>query len=125
MKKLLCLAACVFGLSFSAQADSYNVTTSNGSGCSQNEASNKNFSFGSEFDTVSQQGKLVAKFTIELGKKSRKIDCNRLYNISVKREQLSLDKANIEIELLKAQLEALKSGKAPKEAVGINNGDDW
>ena len=87
--------------------------------------SNKNFSFGSEFDTVSQQGKLVAKFTIGLGKKSKKIDCNRLYNISVKREQLSLDKANLEIELLKAQLEAFKSGKAPKEAVEINNGDDW
>lgn len=125
MRKLICLVAFAVGLSSSAQADSYNVNTSNGSGCSQNETSNKNFSFGSEFDTERQQGKLIAKFTIELGRKGRKIDCNRLYNITVKREQLALDKANLEIDLLKAQLETLKSGKTPQEVVEINNGDDW
>jgi len=127
MKKLLCLAVFALGYSsLSAQADSYTIATKDGSTCSQQESkSDKSFSFGTDFDTQKQEGTLTARFTIELGgNKVRKVDCNRLYNISVQREQLALDKALLEIELMKAQIEAIKSGKT-LEQVDTIGANDW
>jgi len=131
MKKPLRLAVFVLGCLSSAQvqADNYTVSTSHGSTCSQSQTnSNKKFSVGTDFDTEKQEGTVSAKFTIALGgKKTRKIDCNRLYEISVKSEQLSLDRANLEIDLLKAQLQAIKSGKqelAPATEK-LTYSDDW
>lgn len=129
MKKLLILAVCVLGYSSSAQADNYTVSTSYGSTCTQSKAStNKRFAIGTDFDTESQEGTLSAKFTIDLGgSKSKKIDCNRLYEISIQSEQLSLDRANLEVDLLKAQLKALKEGKKEKTKLNekLSSSDDW
>ena len=131
MKRHLYLAVFVLGCLSSAQvqADNYTVSTSYGSTCTQSQnSSNKKFSVGTDFNTESQEGILSAKFTIALGgSKAKKIDCNRLYEISVKSEQLSLDRATLEVELLRAQLEAIKSGKKEQAPVTetLSSSDDW
>ena len=127
MRKLLCLAAFALGYSsLVAQADSYTIATKDGSTCSQQESkSDKSFSFGTNFDTQKQEGTLTARFTIELGgNKVRKVDCNRLYNISVQRDQLALDKALLEIELMRAQIDAIKAGRPLEEGATIG-ANDW
>tara|TARA_R110002167_G_scaffold18630_2_gene69531 strand:- start:219 stop:416 length:198 start_codon:yes stop_codon:yes gene_type:complete len=65
---------------------------------------------------------MSATWTFQLGKdKLKKIDCSRLFDISIQREQLELDKARLEIQLLKAQISATKNGTEAPKAIG----DDW
>ena len=72
---------------------------------------------------MGEQGiKAGIKFKFQLGKgKLQKVDCNRLFNISVQKEQMELDRAKLEIEILKAQLIAVQNG----EQIVINTGSDW
>ena len=124
MKPQLLLAASVAALLFTtaAHSNSYNIRNSNGSGCSQSEGTGRGFEAYTTHDSTSDTTTLSATWTFELGKeKLQKIDCNRLYEISIRHEQLKLDKAYLELELLRAQIKAAKAGKTvPKPA-----GDDW
>ncbi len=105
-----------------ANANSYNVRNSDGAGCSQNEDTGKSLEFGTTYDSASDNTTFSAMWTFQLGKqKMRKIDCNRLFDITVAREQLELDKARLELQLLRAQIKAAKSGTEAPQSVG----DDW
>jgi hypothetical protein len=121
MKKQVLLAAFVVGLSSTALHANQTVTTSNGSGCSNNQSTGQKLSLGTEFDTFTEQGTVFLKMEWELGRhKIPAMDCNRLYNIEVSKQQLELQKLQMEIELMKAKIEAAKvSGNNP------STGDDW
>lgn len=116
MKKPLLLAAFAVALSSTtvANANNYNIRNSNGAGCSQSEKSGNTFEIGTSYNSGNDSATVSATWKFDLGKASaRTIDCNRLYNISVAREQLELDRARLEVELLKAQIKAAKEGKEP------------
>ena len=105
-----------------ANANNYNVRNSNGAGCSQTEETGNKLEFGSSFNTATDDAKVTAMWTIQLGRdKLKKIDCNRLYNLSIQKEQLDLDKARLELVLLREQIAAVKNGTEAPKAIG----DDW
>ena len=121
MKKQVLLAAFVVGLSSTALHANQSVTTSNGSGCSNNQSTGQKLSVGTEFDTFTEQGTVFLKMEWELGRhKIPQIDCNRLYQIEVSKQQLELQKLQMEIELMKAKIEAAKNSPTP-----VATGDDW
>mgnify|MGYP003645733444 CR=1 FL=1 len=124
MRKQVLLAAFVAALSLTtiANANSYNIRNANGAGCSQTESTGKQFQLGTNFNTLSDSATVSATWTIDLGRdKLKKIDCNRLYDISIEKENLELTKARLEIELLRAQIAAANNGtEMPK-----STGDDW
>ena len=124
MKKRVLLVAFALGSSFmtAANANNYNVRNSNGASCSQTESTGKSFELGTTYDSYNDDVTLSATWKFELGKqKLRGVNCNRLYDVSIKREQLELDKAYLELQLLRAQIAAVKNNKeAPK-----STGDDW
>lgn len=106
-------------------AESYNVRSSDGAGCSQNETNKGQMEFGTEMNTATQEGSVFAKWTIQLGgKKVARIDCNRLFNITVASQQLELEKARLELDLLRAQIAAAKAA-ADRGEVAASTGDDW
>ena len=124
MKKQVLLAAFVAALSLTtaANANSYNVRGSNGAGCSQAEDTGKELKFGTSYDSASDNTTLSATWTFQLGReKLKKIDCNRLFNITIQKEQLELDKARLELVLLRAQIAAAKNGTEAPKLIG----DDW
>tara|TARA_B110000093_G_scaffold149755_1_gene163408 strand:+ start:3428 stop:3802 length:375 start_codon:yes stop_codon:yes gene_type:complete len=124
MKKPVLLAAFVAALSLTtiANANNYNVRNSNGAACSQSEDTGSKMEVGTTYNSFSDSTSVTAKWTFELGKgKLKKIDCNRLFNISIAREQLELDRARLEIQLLKAKIEAAKNSTEAPEPLG----DDW
>ena len=121
MKKQVLLAAFVVGLSSTALHANQSVTTSNGSGCSNNQSTGQKLSVGTEFDTLTEQGNVFIKMEWELGRhKIPKIDCNRLYNIELSKQQLELQKLQMEIELMRAKIEAAKNAGPT-----ATTGDDW
>ena len=124
MKKPVLLAAFVVVslLTTPASANNYNIRNAQGASCSQTESTGKSFEIGTSFDSFNDKATVSATWKFELGRdKLKKVDCNRLYNVSVKREQLELDKAYLELELLRAQIAAAKNGTEPPKATG----DDW
>lgn len=124
MRKQVLLAGfvAVLSLTTAANANNYNIRNANGASCSQTENTGKSFELGTSFDSFNDKAVVSATWKFELGKdKLQKVDCNRLFNLSVKREKLELDKAYLELELLRAQIAAAKNGtEAPKAT-----GDDW
>ena len=124
MNKQVLLAGFVVALSLTtvASANNYNIRGSNGSACGQSESTGKSVEFGTSFDSATNDTTLTATWTFELGRdKLNKIDCNRLYDVTIQKERLELDKARLELELLRAQIAAAKNGtEAPKSI-----GDDW
>lgn len=126
MNKLIAVVITIVSLSTFALAESYTINNGNGASCSSNESSGKSVEYS--LDTIDlmemgEQGiKAGIKFKFQLGKgKLQKVDCNRLFNISVQKEQMELDRAKLEIEILKAQLIAVQNG----EQIVINTGSDW
>ena len=124
MKKPLLLLGFALALSSTASsANSYNISTSNGAGCVQNESTGKSMETGINHNTTTQQSTITLKYKVEFGKGSlAKVDCSRLYNITVEKQQLQLDTSKLELELLKLQIKALKEGKP---ATVISNANDW
>tara|TARA_B110000211_G_C14014421_1_gene524703 strand:- start:760 stop:1083 length:324 start_codon:yes stop_codon:yes gene_type:complete len=105
-------------------ANSYNVTSSNGAGCSQNESTGRSIETGMDFNTATEQATVSVRYKVEFGKGSlKKIDCGSLYAISVAKQQLQLDKSLLELELLKAQIAAVNRGETAAPAV--TNANDW
>jgi hypothetical protein len=124
MKKVSLALSVLFvvALSSMASANSYNVQTSNGAGCSQNEDTGRTMQFGTSINTATNEGTLSATYTIQLGKKKlRKVDCNRLYDISIKRQEIQLEREQLELELLRTQIANTKSQNSNQ----ITLGDDW
>ena len=124
MRKQVLLAGFVVALSLTtaANANNYSVRNSNGAGCTQTEDTGKQLEFGTSFNSANDSATMSATWTFQLGKdKLKKIDCGRLFDISIQREQLELDKARLEVQLLKAQISATKNGTEAPKAIG----DDW
>ena len=77
-----------------------------------------------DFNTATEQATVSVRYKVEFGKGSlKKIDCGSLYAISVAKQQLQLDKSLLELELLRAQIAAVKRGEPIAPAV--TNSNDW
>jgi len=75
------------------------------------------------YNTQTRGSIVTLRYTVEFGKGNlAKVDCSRLYNITVEKQQLQLDTSRLELELLKLQIKALKDGKP---ATVISNVNDW
>ena len=120
MKKHLLLAVCALGLSSTAlHASNQSVTTSNGSGCTNNQSTGQTMSVGTEVDSDSQSATAFVKLEWELGRhKIPQIDCDRLFNIELAKQELELEKLRLELKIMKDKI--AKSGSAE-----ITTGDDW
>jgi len=130
MKKLILMITFFVSLSTFALSDNYTVNNGNGASCSSSESSGRSVEYSLDtidlMDLGGDQGiKAGVKFKFELGKgKLKRVNCNRLFDISVQKEQLELDRAKLQIELLKAQLEAVKNGTADANSIQ-STGSDW
>jgi cell shape-determining protein MreC len=110
-------------LSSMASADSYSVQTSDGAGCSQNENTGRSIEFGADVNTYTQETNLSFMYRVELGKRNlRQVDCNQLYDISLRRQNLQLQREELEIELLRVQL---ANARERNNSNAITDGDDW
>jgi hypothetical protein len=120
MKKHLLLAVCALGLSSTAlHASNQSVTASNGSGCTNNQSTGQTMSVGTEVDSDSQSATAFVKLEWELGRdKIPKIDCDRLFNIELAKQELELEKLRLELQIMKDKI--AKSGSTE-----ITTGDDW
>ena len=75
------------------------------------------------YNTETKGSILTLKYKVEFGQGSlAKVDCSRLYNITVEKQQLQLDTSRLELELLKLQIKALKDGQP---ATVISDVNDW
>jgi len=120
MKKHLLLAVCALGLSSTAlHASNQSVTTSNGSGCTNNQSTGQTMSVGTEVNSDSQSATAFVKLEWELGRdKIPRIDCDRLFNIELAKQELELEKLRLELQIMKDKI--AKSGSTE-----ITTGDDW
>tara|TARA_B110000902_G_scaffold91250_1_gene108443 strand:- start:40 stop:276 length:237 start_codon:yes stop_codon:yes gene_type:complete len=76
--------------------------------------------FGTDLDTVTNQGRVFVKWVVQVGHKDlSKIDCSRMYNNEVELQELKLDRLKMEIAALKAKLANPNSAALPE------SGDDW
>jgi hypothetical protein len=111
-----------------ASADSYNVQTSDGAGCSQNESTGRSVEFGANVNTFTQEAEVSVMYKIELGKKKlrrNRVNCNDLYDISLRRQNLQLRREQLEIELLRVQLANAKAQNNNNNNATITSSDDW
>jgi len=123
MKKLSLVLSVLsaVALSSTASANSYNIQTSNGAGCSQNEDTGRSVQFGADVNTYTNESNFSVTYSIQLGRdKLKKIDCSAMYNLEVSRQRMELEKQRLELELLRAQI---ANAKAQKKEVTL--GDDW
>ena len=78
---------------------------------------------GVNYNTATKGSAITLTYRVEFGKGSlAKINCSRLYNITVEKQQLQLDTSRLELELLKLQIKALKDGEP---STVISNVNDW
>ena len=78
---------------------------------------------GINHNTTTQQSTITLKYKVEFGKGNlAKVNCSRLYNITIEKQQLQLDTSRLELELLKLQIKALKEGQP---ATVVSNANDW
>ena len=82
---------------------------------------------GVDYNTSTRESVVSIKFKVEFGRgKPKKSGCEELYVIAVARDQLELDKASLELELLRAQIAALQStDNANVQSISTSGGDDW
>tara|TARA_R110000765_G_scaffold396380_1_gene490234 strand:- start:173 stop:532 length:360 start_codon:yes stop_codon:yes gene_type:complete len=119
MLKQVLLVGFVLASSSMAMAASSSVSTSTGANCSQNEDSGKSVEMGTELDTETQRGSVFIKMVFKLGNADvTTLNCNRMYNNEVQKQELELDKLKMQINLLKSQLNQTETGT-------LVTGDDW
>lgn len=106
------------------------VRTSNGAECQSSNSTGKQLEMGSyaDFDEVTDQGDVgvYARVVVQLGVEKlerKRVDCRDLYNMQLRRDELELARIKEEIELLKAQKNALMNQQDKAAVVGA--GDDW
>jgi hypothetical protein len=123
MKKLHLKLSALFvvALSSMASANSYSITTSNGAGCTQNENTGRSVEFGADMNTYTNEGTVSFTYNIQLGRdKLKTIDCSRMYDIEVSRQQNELERQRLELQLLRTQIAQAKAEKRK-----ITSSDDW
>lgn len=108
-----------------AHANGYSINTANNSSCNQNESTGRSVEFNTKLDSFTNNATIGFTYRIELGgSKLTKIDCNRLYNIEIASQQLELEKARMELELLKAQIAQTKQNLIEGNPAPIS-ANDW
>lgn len=127
MKTLITSLILATSLGGVAHANNYSVNTANNSSCNQNESTGRSVEFNTQLDSFNNNATIGFTYRIDLGKKKlAKIDCNRLYNIEIASQQLELDKARMELELLKAQIALTKKNLIEGNPAPVTaNGNDW
>ena len=121
MKYLTLAAAFALALSFEASGNSYSISSASGASCSQTEDTGSALEFGTELDTVTQQGKVFAKWVYKIGQGNlSKINCNRLFVNEAEIQELKLERLQLEIAKLK---ERLSNPEVAEKSVA--SGDDW
>tara|TARA_R110002096_G_scaffold118336_2_gene256221 strand:- start:57 stop:392 length:336 start_codon:yes stop_codon:yes gene_type:complete len=110
-----------------ASANSFNISSSNGSACTNTETSGRTMETGVDYNSVTRASVISVRFKVEFGRGNLKSsNCAQLYDITVARDQLALDKASLELELLRAQIAALQSAdNSPVQSISTSGGDDW
>lgn len=107
------------------------IRTSNGAECQHSNSTGKMLEMGSfaNVDELTDQGNagVYARVVVQLGMdkvERRRVDCRELYNMQLRRDEMELARIKEEIELLKAQKDALMN---PTNTVSSNigAGDDW
>ena len=125
MKKLALLVVYALGLSSNVYADTYSVKTAEGASCNQNESGRESITFGTRVDPTGRNTSFEIKYKMELGtSKRKKINCGRLYNISVQTEQLKLEREMLQLKLLKLQIKQA-SDKTNNVVTPMEVNDDW
>lgn len=125
------LASAASAESLNLSAGSDRIRTSHGAECQTSLDTGKYFhiesfankdNMGNQTDFGVQVG---VTFMLGMDKiNSRRVDCNRMYDLQVQRDQLELIKMREEIALLRAQRKALLEGQAAATAAPAA-GDDW
>jgi hypothetical protein len=119
MLKQVLLAGFVLASSSMVMAANSSVSTSNGARCTQNEDSGHTVEIGTEINTETQKGSVFVKVVFKLGNADvTTLNCNRMYNNEVTKQELELEKLKMQINVLKAQLNQPKTDK-------LITGDDW
>ena len=82
---------------------------------------------GVDYNTLTKESTVSVRFKVEFGRGNLKSsNCAQLYDITVARDQLALDKASLELELLRAQIAALQSAdNSNVQSISTSGGDDW
>jgi hypothetical protein len=89
--------------------------------CTSSNTPNKRLEIG---NTETEDGvkDTYVKFTYEFGSDTKKLDCNAMYNLQVKRQQLDLERLRVEVEVLQLQKQKLiKSSSINK----FNIKEEW
>jgi hypothetical protein len=72
-------------------------------------------------NTYTNEGTVSFTYNIQLGRdKLKKIDCSRMYDIEVSRQQMELERQRLELQLLRTQIAQAKAEKRE-----ITSSDDW
>jgi len=105
------------------------ITTSNGASCNDNynlQEAGPELSLNTSTDSYGNAS-VGINYTIKLGGQKptyigsiQRIDCSRMLRTEQAKQSLELQKMQLEMELLKAQLAAAKATNKP-----ISTGDDW
>ena len=82
---------------------------------------------GVDYNSLTRASVISVRFKVEFGRGNLpSSNCTQLYDIAVARDQIALDKASLELELLRAQIAALQSAdNSPVQSILTSGGDDW
>lgn len=79
---------------------------------------------GTQFNPQLNTSQFQVSYTKKLGGSTgKKINCGRLYHISLEREKLKLEKARLEVELMRVQIRNARNNKDDESLTDV--GDDW
>ena len=109
MKKHLLLLIFTAILSSTTYSASYGVRTSDGTQCNQNEDTGRYFEISTAVD---EQGFGSIRLGYRMafgGKKKGAVDCRGVFNIALRHEEIELKKAQLDFDLLEAELVRLKT----------------
>lgn len=110
-------------------ASAGSVTTSNGASCNDNynlQETGPELSLNTNVDSNGNTS-LGINYTIKLGGQKptyigsiQRIDCSRMLHVEEHKQTLELQRLQLEMQVLKAQLAEAKASNKP-----ISTGDDW
>lgn len=125
-RKNLTLSA-VFVVALSSTASAGSITTSNGASCNDdyrsNEDTGRSFEVYADTNVKTNDTQIGFKYTIQLGKQKyinkpiTRLDCSHLYDLELQKQQL-------EVQRLRAELAALKAAAKAGNTVATQQ-DDW
>jgi hypothetical protein len=131
VKKLALLVAFAAVLSSTAHANNLSVSSSTGGRCSNQFTSGKTLEFGTTINSnqptgfyqpsSNASGSVYAKVVIALDKpRDMALDCNVMYRNETRRQEIELERMELELALLRKKL----ANDEPVKTTAAT-GDDW